>query len=175
MLPNARVCCLLLAPAFLTLSGSAAQTASKTPFSTPNRLSKQSGSDSCYRKLSSNDRLTVFAVTIAPHQSTLLASHPNDYLLISLEKSALEAAGVSGNSYVVQLDAEEMQVMKGGWSHRLTNVGETAANLLQVRCGPKFCQNMRSVGSPQGRATTDNSAKRKKVLTPPVLFLRHRR
>jgi hypothetical protein len=132
MLPNARVCCLLLAPAFLNLSGSAAQTASKTPFSTPNRLSKQSGSDPCYRKLSSNDRLTVFAVTIAPHQSTLLASHPNDYLLISLEKSALEAAGVSGNSYVVQLDAEEMQVMKGGWSHRLTNVGETAANLLQV-------------------------------------------
>ena len=132
MRPTGRRCCLLLAPVFLNLFTLAAQTVSKPPFSRANRLSKPSAPDACYRRLSSNDGLTVFAVTIASHQSTLLASHPNDYLLIALEKTAIEVAGVSGNSYFVQLDAEQMQVMKGGWSHRFTNVGDTTAELLQV-------------------------------------------
>jgi hypothetical protein len=184
--------CLLFAAVFLNLSGSAAQTPSKTPFPTTNRLSKQSGPDPCYHRLSSNDRLMVSAVTIAPHQSTLLAAHPNDYLVIALEKSAIEATGVSGNSYVVRLDAEEMQVMKGGWSHRLTNVGDTTARLLQVEvrseirpehalCGlaARPCNDVRFGKTQEGRYSTSTLFETPKVkltkieLGPGGLFQTH--
>lgn len=44
----------------------------------------------------------------------------------------MEATGASGNSYPVQLGAEEVQIIKGGWSHRLTNLSDTTAKLVEI-------------------------------------------
>ena len=88
--------------------------------------------DPCFRRLSSTDRLTAYGITIPPHGATLVTPHLNDYLVIALSSIKLEAAGPSGVSYPVHLAEEEMQVMKGGWSHRLTNLADTPASLLEI-------------------------------------------
>jgi len=89
-------------------------------------------SDPCYQRLAATEKLTSYAITIPPRGSTLLGSHPADYLLLSLVDSQLEVTGPSGNTYAIQLGQEEMQVMKGGWTHRLTNLGDRSARLIEV-------------------------------------------
>jgi hypothetical protein len=71
-------------------------------------------------------------VIIPAHGTTLLTSHSNDYLVIALSSINLEATGASGISYPVQLGAEELQIIKGGWSHRLTNLSDTTAKLIEI-------------------------------------------
>ena len=86
----------------------------------------------CYSKLSTTDRLTAYSIMIPPHGSTEVTSHAYDYLLISLSQVELDAVGTVGNSYPLRLAAEEMQVMKGGWPHRLKNLGANAARLIEI-------------------------------------------
>ena len=88
--------------------------------------------DPCFRRLSSTDKLSAYSVIIPAHGTTLLAPHPNDYLVIALSSIKLEATGAAGNSYPVQLDEEGVQVIKGGWSHRLTNLSDTTAKLIEI-------------------------------------------
>jgi quercetin dioxygenase-like cupin family protein len=88
--------------------------------------------DPCYRRLSSTDKLAAYRITIPPHGATLLAAHPNDYLVIALSAIELDATGGSGNAYPLRLAEREMQVMKGGWTHRLTNLANDAAWLLEI-------------------------------------------
>jgi quercetin dioxygenase-like cupin family protein len=71
-------------------------------------------------------------VIIPAHGTTLLTPHLNDYVVIALSSIKLEAAGGSGNSYPVQLDAEGVQIIKGGWTHRLTNLSDTTARLIEI-------------------------------------------
>src|SRR5215475_610340 len=92
----------------------------------------QTRADPCYRKLASTERLLAHGITIQPHGSTFLTPHPNDYLVIALSPLELDAIGQSGNSYQLRLNEEEMQVMKGGWPHRLTNVSDKTARLLEI-------------------------------------------
>jgi hypothetical protein len=92
----------------------------------------------CYRKLSTADKFTAYNVTIPPHGSTELNRHDYDYLLISLSHVELDAIGAAGNSYPVRLEQEEMQVMKGGWSHRLKNLTENAARLIEIDVQPSI-------------------------------------
>jgi len=88
--------------------------------------------DPCYRRLASVDRLTAFSVAIPPRGTTLITPHPHDHVLIAISSINLEATGPSGISYPVRLADEEMQVMKGGWSHRLTNLADAPAQLLEI-------------------------------------------
>ena len=88
--------------------------------------------DPCVRRLSSTEKLSSYSVTIPAHGATLLAPHPNDYVVIALSSIKLEATGAAGNSYPVQLDEEGVQVIKGGWSHRLTNSADTTAKLIEI-------------------------------------------
>ena len=88
--------------------------------------------DPCYRRLASTDKLTAFSVAIPPHGTTLITPHPHDHVVIAVSSINLEATGPSGISYPVRLADEEMQVMKGGWSHRLTNLADAPAQLLEI-------------------------------------------
>ena len=88
--------------------------------------------DPCYRRLASTDKLTAFSVAIPPHGTTLITPHPHDHVVIAVSSINLEATGPSGISYPVRLSDEEMQVMKGGWSHRLTNLADAPAQLLEI-------------------------------------------
>ena len=84
------------------------------------------------RKLCSTDRLTAYSITIPAHGATIVNPHPSDYLLISLSAIDLEASGSSGVSYPLHLEQEEMQVMKGGWPHRLANHSDLPTRLIEV-------------------------------------------
>ena len=88
--------------------------------------------DPCYRTLGSTNKVTAYGVIIPPHGTTLVTPHPDDYLVIALSSLQLEAIGSAGISYPVRLADEEMQVMKGGWSHRLNNVASDPAILLEI-------------------------------------------
>jgi len=88
--------------------------------------------DPCYRKLSSTDKLSAYGISIAPHSSTFLTPHPNDYLVIALSPIEVDATGRSGNSYQLRLAEDETQVMKGGWPHRLTNLADATARLVEI-------------------------------------------
>jgi quercetin dioxygenase-like cupin family protein len=87
--------------------------------------------DPCFHRLIANDRVRAFRVEITPHQSTAFNRHPYDYLIVSLNGAQLEAAG-STNALKLEMDSGEMQVMKGGWPHRLRNMGDEPSYLLEV-------------------------------------------
>ena len=97
----------------------------------------QTAVDRHYRKLDSTSKLTAYAVTIPAHESTLIASHPEDYVLISLSRSDLEAVG-SANSYVVRMEQEQLQVIQGGWAHCLRNLGDAPARLIEIDVDSKI-------------------------------------
>jgi len=44
----------------------------------------------------------------------------------------VDATGQSGDIYQLRLAEEETQVMKGGWSHRLTNVAMKTARPVEI-------------------------------------------
>ena len=44
----------------------------------------------------------------------------------------MDATGQSGDIYQLRLAEEETQVMKGGWSHRLTNVAMKTARPVEI-------------------------------------------
>ena len=52
--------------------------------------------DPCIRKLSSTEKLSAYSVIIPAHGTTLVAPHPNDYLVIALSSIKVEATGASG-------------------------------------------------------------------------------
>jgi quercetin dioxygenase-like cupin family protein len=88
--------------------------------------------DPCIRRLSSTNKLSAYSVIIPAHGTTLVTPHQNDYLVIALSPIKLAATGASGNSYQVELDEDGVQVIKGGWSHRLTNLSDTTAKLVEI-------------------------------------------
>jgi quercetin dioxygenase-like cupin family protein len=87
--------------------------------------------DHCFHQILVNDRVRVFSVEVAPHQSTELDSHNHDYVVLSLGKSNFQISG-TGNTYPMQLDDGEMQVLKGHWPHQIANLSETSLRLLEM-------------------------------------------
>ena len=88
-------------------------------------------SDHCFRSVLENDRVRVFKVEVRGLQSTSVNYHRHDYLVVSLGKSNFEIAG-SGIRYPMQMDDGEMQVIKGGASHRITNLSDSPLQLVEM-------------------------------------------
>jgi quercetin dioxygenase-like cupin family protein len=107
----------------------------------------------CCRKLAATDRITAYGITIPPHGSTELRQHPYDYVLLSLTTADIEAAGAAGNTYPMRLEAEEMQVMKGGWAHRLSNRADVEARLLEIDVQPNIAPERASCGLAASQCT----------------------
>ena len=87
-------------------------------------------SDHCFRPVLENDRVRVFRVEVAGLQSTSLDYHRHDYVVVSLGKSNFEIGG--GIRYPMQMEDGEMQVLKGGASHRITNLSENPLRLIEI-------------------------------------------
>jgi quercetin dioxygenase-like cupin family protein len=93
--------------------------------------SMETKSDPCFRSILENDRVRVFKVDVAGLQSTSLNDHRHDYVVVSLGKSNFEIAG-SGIRYPMQMEEGEMQVIKGGASHRITNLSDGPLQLVEM-------------------------------------------
>src|SRR5215472_3404525 len=82
--------------------------------------------DPAFHQAFANDRVQVFRLELAPQASTQLNRHDRDYLLLALTSARLEATdGAHTNNLAVEPEA--MQVMKGGWPHRIVNLGDAPA------------------------------------------------
>jgi len=93
--------------------------------------SMETKSDHCFRSVLENDRVHVFKVEVPSLQSTSLNYHRHDYLVVSLGKSNFEIVG-SGIRYPMQMEDGEMQVIKGGASHRITNLSDSPLQLVEM-------------------------------------------
>lgn len=96
------------------------------------RVSAKVVSDSCYRKLASTGEFVAYSITVPPHESTHVEPHPHDYLLIAPQKADLTLSGPYGNTFQLHLGDGEMQVVNGGWAHRVTNLDDTTALLVEI-------------------------------------------
>lgn len=96
------------------------------------RVSTRRASDPSYRRLSSAGQLVAYSVTVPPHGSTLVRPHPNDYLLVALKKADLTISGPYGNAFELHLEDGGMQVVNGGWAHRVSNLDDAGAVLIEI-------------------------------------------
>lgn len=78
-----------------------------------------------------NKNAKIFDVEIPAHESTGLDIHEHDYVVLSLGKSSFEVAGDS-NSFPMEIGPGEMQVLKGGWPHRLVNKTDAPLHLVEM-------------------------------------------
>ncbi|MBV8208291.1 MAG: hypothetical protein JO041_16010 [Acidobacteria bacterium] len=82
--------------------------------------------DPAFRLTFTSDRVQVYRLDLGPQAATQLDRHDRDYLVVSLTSSRLQATdGTHTNN--LALEPEALQVMKGGWPHRIANQGDTAA------------------------------------------------
>lgn len=88
-------------------------------------------SDPYFHVVLDNERVRVFTIDLPPLGSTQLDTHTHDYIILSLGKSSFQL-GDGAHLYPMQLDDGEMQVMKGGWPHRATNLASTSLRLVEV-------------------------------------------
>jgi hypothetical protein len=87
--------------------------------------------DPAFRQTFSSDRVQVYRLDLAPQASTQLDRHERDYLLLALTGSHLQATdGAHTND--LNVEPEAMQVMKGGWPHRIANLSDTPASALVI-------------------------------------------
>ena len=85
--------------------------------------------DPAFHQTFANERVAVFQLDLAAQAATQLDRHDRDYLLLALTNAHLQATdGKHTND--LKVNPEGMQVMKGGWPHRLVNVGDTAATAV---------------------------------------------
>src|SRR5256885_11731524 len=89
------------------------------------------GADACFHRLLTNTHVRAFEVEIAPHQATELNHHGHDYLIIALGDNDIAASG-PGNQFSMGMQFGEMQVLKGGWPHRIANKADGPARFLEL-------------------------------------------
>jgi quercetin dioxygenase-like cupin family protein len=88
-------------------------------------------SDHFFHSVLENDRVRIFKVEIPPSQSSALDQHKHDYIVVSLGKNDFEIAG-GGMTFPMQMDDGEIQVLKSGAPHRITNRSSQLLRLLEL-------------------------------------------
>ena len=109
-----------------------------------------------------NADVTVRKLSIPAESSASVSASTRDYLLISIGKSTIAAVGYNTN-FEMSLDDGEMQLLQGGWQHKLVNKSHETAQLIAVEvsaslapksavCGlaAQSCQEVRFGKSSQG-------------------------
>jgi hypothetical protein len=84
-----------------------------------------------------NPDITVRKLSIPADSFAPVSASSRDYLLISIGKNTIAAVGHS-NSFEMTLDDGEMQVLKGGWPHKLVNKSHETAQLIAVEVSPNL-------------------------------------
>ena len=126
--------------------------------------SMETKSDHCFHSVLENDRVRVFKVEVPALQSTSVNYHRHDYLVVSLGKSNFEIAG-SGIRYPMQMEDGEMQVIKGGASHRITNLSDTPLQLVEMEVMREITRSVPYVAWVDAHVVTESSAEMKTAAT----------
>jgi quercetin dioxygenase-like cupin family protein len=94
-------------------------------------VSGEMKSDRFFHSVLENERVRVLRIEVPPMQSTPSGYRRHDYVVLSLGKSNFEIAG-AGMRFPLQMEDGEMQVLKGGGSHRITNLADTPLRLIEL-------------------------------------------
>ena len=84
-----------------------------------------------------NADVTVRKLSIPADSSAPVSASTRDYLLISIGKSTIAAVGFNTN-FEMSLDDGEMQLLQGGWQHKLVNKSHEMAQLIAVEVFPSL-------------------------------------
>jgi mannose-6-phosphate isomerase-like protein (cupin superfamily) len=150
------VCIFLLSAAVITpaqtrqaRSLSRSMTAPATP-----RKAADWSADTCYRPAFKNDNVEVFRLEVAPQGSTLAHSPEHDYLVISQGTSHLVIRG-GATEFRLDMDDGEIEVIKGGWPHRVVNAGDTPLHLITLHVPVRIDPEHAVCGLGSRRSCTD--------------------
>jgi hypothetical protein len=78
-----------------------------------------------------NPSVTVRKLTIDPESSTSIPASTHDYIVVALTPTKLRATGYQ-TDFELQLGGGDMQVVQGGWQHKLENHGSSAAEVIAI-------------------------------------------
>jgi hypothetical protein len=78
-----------------------------------------------------NPSVTVRKLSIGPQSSTQMPGSTRDYIVVALNPAKLEVSGYQ-TAFEMQLGGGDMQVVQGGWPHKLVNHGSDTAEVLAV-------------------------------------------
>lgn len=144
---------------FLTLTSSAA---AQTPAARKQFKPDVPVSDRVGTMMLRNSSVAARKLDLAPGASFSVPASTHDYLVISMGDSTISAVG-SGSAFELSLAAGDMQVMTGGWPHKLINRSGNSAQIVTVevarnihpdraRCGlaSKNCNEVRFGRTAQG-------------------------
>lgn len=79
-----------------------------------------------------NEYVRVFEVHLAPHESTLLHQHDNDYVYISIGDAQISATIPGQAETHVKLAHREMKFVRGGFAHVVHNDGDQEFHVTDV-------------------------------------------
>jgi len=87
--------------------------------------------DPAFHQAFASNRVQVYRLDLPPQGTTQLDRHDRDYLLLALTSSHLQATdGAHTND--LNVDPEAMQIMKGGWPHRIVNLSDSPASAIVI-------------------------------------------
>ncbi len=87
--------------------------------------------DSHFRVTMKNASVRVLRLDLAAGEATPVNAHQHDYIVVAIQASQFEAAG-GESRFAFQLADGEMQVVTGGWAHKIVNTGTAPALLILV-------------------------------------------
>src|SRR5207237_8703238 len=79
--------------------------------------------DPAFKSAFSNERVQVYELALDPQASTEIDRRPRDYMVLALTPARFETTN-GKNTNKVEMQPEELQVMKGNWPHKTVNTGE---------------------------------------------------
>ena len=87
-----------------------------------------------------NPSVTVRKLHISPQSSAQMPASTRDYIVVALTPAKLEASGYQ-TALELQLGNGEMQVVQGGWPHKLVNHGSSPAEILAIEIARNISPN----------------------------------
>jgi hypothetical protein len=87
--------------------------------------------DPAFHSIFENERVRVWRLELAAGASTQLDRRSRDYLVLALTPAILEVtAGVSRQQ--LQMQPEQLEVLKGGWAHKTVNRGAEPTAVIEI-------------------------------------------
>jgi hypothetical protein len=87
--------------------------------------------DPAFKSAFSNERVQVYELALDPQASTEIDRRPRDYMVLALTPARFETTN-GKNTNKVEMQPEEIQVMKGGWPHKTLNTGDAPLRIVEI-------------------------------------------
>src|SRR5437588_10869394 len=94
--------------------------------------SSELAADPAFHSVFRNQRVAVWRLELAPGAETQLDHRPHDYLILALTAATLEMTSGGAPGHLLQMQPEQMEIMKGGWAHKTVNHGDSPLIVVEI-------------------------------------------